>query len=80
MGLPLNFHLEKYFVMTIVCSECEYMLPVPESTEIQAQPAFRDSALISLNLAMSSINAELGKCLSCGKPTILQIRAVNKSG
>lgn len=81
MAMMLNMQLEKYYIQTIICSECAFKFPIPEATELELQKYYSDlPGLLSMEIAFSAIDAEAGSCPCCGSPTILQIRAINKNG
>jgi hypothetical protein len=82
MSSILNLQLEKYFVMTIVCPDCGFRFPLPERVEMELQPGWANfENLLSLDMALPGLYKDgLGLCPSCGQPTILQIRAINKNG
>ena len=82
LRIPMNtaaLRSEKYYVATMLCSQCSFTYPVPESAEASLQGVFFEG-LLTMEVEATSITPELGTCPCCKAPTVLRITAVPKNG
>lgn len=77
-----ELNLPRYFNVTLVCSQCPFVFPLPPNVEGELQKVIADiPGLICTDMKPDkNFLGALAECPSCKAPTILRITSVPING